>query len=422
MESGFALVLLGAALAPEDGGRRVAVFAALVAGLAAAGAGAGGAPRSPGFLAVTGALILVAALLTLGGAGLAARRGDRLGVLASALLLAGAVVEGAEARHPLAHAATGGVALAAAVLVGLGAMLVLLGRFVRFPDSVDGRPRPPWRRADLLGVVGGTAVAAIGPHLFPVIAGTILAVWSGWRRERAVGGSRVPGAPVLVLVLLPAAWLMAVIAGPEGLKIGTLPTLPLSPAAERLLAPAMLLGAWASAGLWPLQRQVPAAILAPVGALLLARVALPAIPDGVEHWRPVAMPVIVLGIWYAALSGRVAGVAVGLAWVGLLAGARPGLGGAALLLSAALGLELARNAPDRYERWRPVARAVAALAGGMGALLTVESGLGAEVVYTMLAAAGVAIIAGRGPTLPGEGRGRNQPMMASARRTTDPKV
>jgi hypothetical protein len=200
---------------------------------------------------------------------------------------------------------------------------------------------------------------------------------------------------MLTLLLLPAWWLLAAIAGPEGLAVGALPVLPISPAAEQLLAPILLVAAWSTAGLWPLHRQVPAALLAPVGALLLARVAVPAVPAGLEHWRPLAMPLIVLGIWHAALSGRLAAVAVGLAWVGLLGASRAGLTGAALLLAGALMLELATYSGKRFRSWKPAARVVSALVAGAGSLVAIESGLHAEVVYTVLAVGGVVVAAGR---------------------------
>jgi hypothetical protein len=124
-------------------------------------------------------------------------------------------------------------------------------------------------------------------------------------------------------------------------------------------------------------------------------VAVPAVPAGLEHWRPLAMPLIVLGIWHAALSGRLAAVAVGLAWVGLLGASRAGLTGAALLLAGALTLELAGDSGERFRSWKPAVRVVSALAAGAGALLAIESGLRAEVVYTVLAVGGVVLAAGR---------------------------
>jgi hypothetical protein len=188
---------------------------------------------------------------------------------------------------------------------------------------------------------------------------------------------------------------MATIAGPEGLAIGSLPELPWSPAAERLLAPLLILPAWAMSGLWPLHREEPAAFTAPVGALLLARVALPAVPDGVEHWRAAAIPVVLLGLWHAVLSRRWAAAPAALALVGLLSVRPGGQLGAALLLAAGLLVELGQRTRLGHRPLDVILRSGAALMGGVGALLTVEAGLRAEVVYTVAAAAALVAAAGR---------------------------
>lgn len=397
LEPGFVLVVLGAALLPDVAGRAcvLAAVAASSAGLAIAALTAGAAPLPAGFLAVDGALLVLAVVLALGSALLARRdhRGARVRIAVGALVT-GAIGLGWGGRRAVVAAPKGAMLLAAVVIVAVGAGFFLIGRLVRLPPPADD-VLPPRRLPAAMGVLAGVVAAAAGPHLPVVVAGVIVAAWSGWLLRRGAGGPRLPAAPVLTLLLLPAWWLMATIAGPEGLAVGTLPMLPISPAAERLLAPIFLVAAWATAGLWPLHRQVPAALLAPVGALLLARVVIPAVPDGLEHWRPLAMPLIVLGIWHAALSGRVTAVAVGLAWVGLLGASRAGLTGAALLLAGALTLELARHSGERLRSWKPAVWVISALAGGAGAVLAIESGLRAEVVYTVLAVGGVVVAAGR---------------------------
>lgn len=395
-------MLIASALLPGVGARRAAALAIVAGGLAMAGLQAGATPRPPGFLAVDGALFVLAVVLA-GVSAVLAGRSDRT---AASLVPAGAMVVGAgavawRARAVAAAAPVGPLVLAAAVLVAIGAACFLIGRSLCLApgqDEFSPGPRTAW-----LGLLAGTLAAAAGSSLPLVAGGVIVAAWSGWVLRRS-GGARVPLAPVLTLPLLGAWWLLAVIAGPEGLAVGTLPVLPTSPAAERLLAPVFLLAAWATAGLWPLHRQVPAALLAPVGALLVARVAVAVVPDGLEHWRALMMPVIVLGIWHAAVCGRLASVAVGLAWVGLLGASRGGLAGAALLLAAALVTVLAGHADARGRWWAMGTRAVAALAAGTGGLLAIESGLGAEVVYTVLAAGGIAIAAGHpGPERSDEG-------------------
>jgi hypothetical protein len=397
LESGFLLVVLGAALLPDVVARAsvLAAVAAGSAGLAIAALTAGATPLPAGFLAVDGALFVLAIVITLGSALLAGRerRGARVRIAVGALL-AGAVGLGWGGRRAIVAAPKGALLLAAVVLAAVGAGFFLIGRLVRLPPAAD-EESPPRRLPAAAGLLAGAVATAAGPHLSVVLAGVIVAAWSGWLLRRGRGGSRLPLAPMLTLLLLPAWWLLAAIAGPEGLAVGTLPMLPISPAAEQLLAPILLVAAWSTAGLWPLHRQVPAALLAPVGALLLARVAVPAVPAGLEHWRPLAMPLIVLGIWHAALSGRLAAVAVGLAWVGLLGASRAGLTGAALLLAGALMLELATYSGERFRSWKPASRVVSALLAGVGSLLAIESGLHAEVVYTVLAVGGVVVAAGR---------------------------
>jgi hypothetical protein len=217
-------------------------------------------------------------------------------------------------------------------------------------------------------------------------------------------------APTLTLLLLPAWWLMATIAGPESLRTAARPMLPLSPAAERALAPALLLAGWALSGLWPLHRQQPGPLSAIVGALLVARVAMPAVPDGMDHWRPLAMPLVVAGLWHGALGGRLSAMLIGLAWTGLLAAAPEGCIGAGLLLAGALAVELpglALGAPLR----RAAVRIAAGSLAGWGALLVVTAQLQHEVVYTVLAVGGIVAALGR-----------PQAMTASARSTTAPSA
>jgi hypothetical protein len=135
-------------------------------------------------------------------------------------------------------------------------------------------------------------------------------------------------------------------------------------------------------------------LLAAAGMLLLVRVAFPAVPDGLDHWRALAMPVVVLGLWHAALSCRWSGIAVALGWVALLGGGAGAVPIAALLLAIALVLQFLSGA-DLPARWAEPVGVAASLALGGGGLLAVEQGLAGEVVYTVLAAlAIVAALAG----------------------------
>ncbi|HEY7481729.1 MAG TPA: hypothetical protein VH680_14540 [Gemmatimonadales bacterium] len=243
----------------------------------------------------------------------------------------------------------------------------------------------------LLALLAAGATAALGPHVLPVFVGVLVAVWSGYRLVRPMSGRRLPVALTLVLVLAPAYWLLATIAGPIGLWIGELHLVPLSPAAESLLAAAMLLSAWNTAGLWPLHRQLPGVLVGVVGALLLVRVALPLTPAGLEQWRPLMVPVLVVGSWHAAAHGRWPLVAVGSAFQGIVSPAQMGMIGAWWLLGAALVLEVAAMAASPLAGVR-VAPILAWVSAAWGGLLVLEAGLRGEVVYTAVGTLGLALL------------------------------
>lgn len=415
METGFLLILVGAALVPAPGGRarRGAGLAALATGLALATLRAApstqGSLGPPGFVATDAALLVLGVLAAMAAAVEVLRAPHSAVTTAPAgLFVAGAGAAGWGGRAIIAEAAPGALLVAVMVLAAAGALLLAVGRFVRLPSPKAERP-PHRPAAAVAGLIAGAIAAAAGPYVGIVLTGAIVAAWSGYLLQRAAGGPKVPLAPALTLILLPAWWLMATIAGPIGLGMSALSTVPLSPAAERLLAPALLLGGWALAGLWPLHRQEPAPLTAIVGALLVVRVAIPSMPDGIDHWRPLAMPLVVAGIWHAALSGRLPSILIGLAWVGLLAATRDGCIGAGLLLAAALGLELSGRTAGR-----PAVRAALALLAGWGALLAVAAGLRGEVVYTVLAVGGIVAALGRPDTA--------QAITASDRSVTAPSA
>ncbi|HEX6614877.1 MAG TPA: hypothetical protein VF046_01085 [Gemmatimonadales bacterium] len=390
VQAGFLLGAAGAALMPLPLARGAAALAVVTAGLAIAAARAASWPFPAGFVAVDAALLIVAVVLGAVAVVMTLRRTtEALAVAGSLVLALGSVSLLWAGREQLLAVSLRG--LASAMLI-VAAVVVVLALLVRVAGREPSAAMTPIRHPAMIGLVLG-AVAMAGPHLALVVAGLVLAAWSGWWLARAVGLTRIPAAPLLTLVLVPACWFFWTIAGPESLRIASLPELPLSPAAELLLAPALLLAAWALAGLWPLHRQEPGALTAAVGLLLLARVALPAVPEGVDHWRPIAMPVVVIGLWHAALTRRWSLVAVAMAWVGMLAPAPGGPGGAGLLVAAALLLEAAvRLGPD-HARATLIVRLVAALAGSWGALLAASAGLHGEVVYTVVAVTGVAAAA-----------------------------
>jgi len=383
----FLLIAAGAALIPLPLSRGAAALAVVIGGLAIAAARAAAWPFPAGFLAVDAALVILASVLSAVAVVATLRRTrDARAVAGSSALAAGSVALLWGGRGQLLAASPRALAVSALIVV---AVVVVLAVLVRVAAREPFHATVPIRQRAMVGLVLG-AVAAAGPHLALVFAGAVVAGCSGWWLARAAGLTRVPTAPLLALVLVPSYWFIVTVAGPGSLRVAVLPELPLSPAAEVLLAPALLLAAWALAGLWPLHRQEPAAFTAPVGLLLLARVALPAVPDGLDHWRPLAMPVIVIGLWHAALAGRWSLMAVAMAWVGLLAPARGGSSGAGLLIAAALLLEGAARLDRAHGRATMLVRLAAVLAGSWGALLAVSAGLHGEVVYSVVAVAGAA--------------------------------
>ncbi len=277
--------------------------------------------------------------------------------------------------------------------------LAVFGALLLIAAAVGGWGRRPWTRAAveradlggsgrLLGVVLGTGLAALGNHVALVFAGVVLAAWSGWLLQReAQRLTPLPLAPALSLLLVPAYRLLSTIAGPEGLALSALPVIPLSPAAERLLAPPLLLVAWALGGLWPLHRQLPGALTAPAGALLIYRVGAAAMPEGLAYWRGAVFPLLVIGIWHAALARRLELVAVGGGLLGLASLDRNGIAGAGWLLATAAGMEVLR----RTRVGGALARGALIAMAGWGGVEATTGGLRAEVVYTVLAAAGAGV-------------------------------
>ena len=395
---GFLLVVLGAALLPLSRGRVLAMLASISSGLAVAGLQAG-PPRPasalpPGFVAGEAALLASGATLAIAAA-ISAVRSTR-----SPVAVAGwAAVAGGGLGLGLTGATYVGIAPAGALLgavvavAGVGLLLVAGGRLAgRAEAPVGHAPASP---LGLAAIAAGALLAALGAGAGSVFLGSMLAGIGGWIGRRASDPQPLPIAPILLLLLLPAWWLMATIAGPEGLAVASLADLPWSPAAERLLAPVLLVAAWALSGLWPLQREEPAVLTAPIGALLLVRVAIPAVPDGLEHWRALAMPLVVIGLWHALLTRDRAVAVAALAWVGLVTVSVAGQAGGALLLIGGLVLELADRTPSRMAGAVTILRAGAALIAGTGALLAVEGGVHTEVVYTALVAAALVAAAGR---------------------------
>jgi hypothetical protein len=413
---GWLALALGSALLGDGRERRLAAAGLLCLGLGlaawrASSTDATGPLASPdrlgeGFLVVNGGLLVLGVGLVLwaaasGGSG--PRRSVAVVVIAFgaiflARLSAGLLLEAGLMR-------VGGSAIA----LGLaGAVLLVLGRTIastgpartlgRRLFSEPLRPVLPANRS-AVGPVGamvvGAAATAAGPHVAVVFLGVIVAAWSAHFLFHPRGSRPAPVTPALTLLLVPTYWLLATIAGPEGLSVDALPFVPLSPAAEWLVAPALLLVGWSAGGLWPLHRQVPGALVGSLGALLLVRIALPLAPGGLEYWRPLAVPVLMVGTWHAAALARWPLLAVGAGLLGIAGLTQLGATGAGWLLGSALALELCSmvSLPVGLIRLAHVAAWVSAAWGG---LLVLGGGLRSEVVYTALGVVGLALLIARG--------------------------
>jgi len=278
-------------------------------------------------------------------------------------------------------------AVAVPATVG-GVAIDRLGPAKRFPEL----PGIVWPGASSrsLALAAGFGLGALGtavaPHAGVVFSGLALAALTDFLDRRQRGIARVPWFPCIVLVLAPAWWLMATIAGPVGLSLSTLPEIPFSPAAERLIALGLGVVAWAALGLWPLHRVFPDGLLAPLGIALWLRVASPAVPAGLEHWQPLFVAAGVLGLLGAAVTGRGAAACNALAFVALAANAPASAPAALILGSTGLALRIApRGAP------RGAAQRLAWMLAALALPFAFEAGFRSQVIYTLIAGAGTAL-------------------------------
>jgi len=392
----FLALVLAAPLLPPGRGRALAAVGAIAAGLALAGLHAGievpAAALPTAFLAVQSALFAGGAILGIAAAveGSLAARGSRARLAGAGLAAVGGIGVGLSATRYLRASALVPLVFGGLAMGAIGLALLWAGTRLRPSSgpSDDLLTRP----AGLIAIGTGALMAAASPWSGPILLGAVLAAAGGWMCARSRDARRLPLAPALTLALAPAWWLMRTIAGPEGLATASLPDLPWSPAAEQLLGALLLLAAWAMSGLWPLHREEPSLLTSPVAALLIARVALPAFPDGLDHWRALVMPLVLIGGLHGVLTGHRSEALTALAWVGLAAATAQGEVGAGLVLVGALILEAGERLGTRVD---VVARLIAALAIGTGALLVTEAGLRTEVVYTVCAVAGLVVAAGR---------------------------
>ncbi len=343
------------------------------------------------YVAASTGLMLAGATIALAAAAGALRRplpASRQSVPGALLVLVGAVAIALRAAPLLGSIGVRPVLLWGAGVTASWWALVAAGRLVRLRSAVAWLDRAVLARrpATTPGILSRAPRGAVGalvlggllmllaPHVGLALAGMVVASVGAEAVFR--GSRRVPVLPLITIALLPAWWLLGAVAGPLGLGTATLDQVPLSPAAARLVALPFGLVVWGWMGLWPLHGAVVPVMLAPLGAAFWLRVAEPVAAEGLAHWQPVFVALAVAGLWHAAADGRLTSVFVALALAALASLGPQSAAAAVLLLAAALA----------YDRARRLALAAAAAGAG----LAFAAGLRAEVVLTVLAAAGLA--------------------------------
>ena len=340
-------------------------------------------------LALLLALIPVSRLRALSGAGL------------------GLALLGAAGDRAGGHAAGTAFTTINEVMMLLGAAVVVAAAVLGFrrgapPGTMRDIPPPAPRYPDPL-LLAGLALAAAAPHLLLLELGVLLALVSAVRLALRPGVNprwlAVPlsGGALVGLALI----LMLTILGPDGGSIAALPGGPFSPPAERLLVMLLGGGALLLAGIPPLGRAPWGLALAPLAAILMARLAVPVLPGGLSEWQPLAMLLLLVSAGLAVFQGRWAGFAVVAGLAGLWSG-DPQAGFAALVLvlfgwlaeQAAAGRV---GLPMLRPRWAGLPLLVPALA----ALPVLTGGLRSQVVLSVaLVAVGIVALGARAARRP----------------------
>lgn len=344
-------------------------------------------------LAVLVVVIPVARLRALGGAGL------------GLVLLAAASDQSAGPSKGSAFATINEVLVVVGAMVVIGAAATGARRAPQ-PPPVPVFPQTPIPNPQPLLFVG-LALAAAAPHMLLFELGILLVLVAAVRNTIRV--RRRWWLTILVIggAMLGAAFILAAtILGPVGGGMAGLRDGPFSPAAGRLMV--MLLGAGTLllAGLPPVHLAPWGLGLAPLAAIVMVRVALPALSGGVGEWQPLAMSLLA-GAGVASAFARkwnAFAVAAGLGslWSGVAAGALAAqilvLWGWLLQLDAEGRLG---RIPKLGEPWAGLPLLLPALA----ALPALQAGLGAQVVVSVaLVVAGIAALLRESLRRPGVGQ------------------
>ena len=215
------------------------------------------------------------------------------------------------------------------ILAGLGLLIVLASLVAAWRGrGATDSPGEGWEPAPRAGhpgldpfLLAGLALAALAPHLLALGAGAMLALVAAARSAlHAKSPAWLVPAALTAVLLAGSLALTLTILGPGGGSVRGLPDGPFSPAAERWLA--LLFGGAAVlvAGIPPLHRAPWRLSLAPLGAVLIARIVAAGFPGGLAAWQPLAMLGVAVALGWATLAGRWPAVAAAAGLLALLSG------------------------------------------------------------------------------------------------------
>jgi hypothetical protein len=271
-----------------------------------------------------------------------------------------------------------------AVLIGLGGALLLHGAAALIPAAPLAPPARPAGRPWWVGACVA-ALALFAPHAVVMAAAMVgLLLWIRRPVAAALAGLALSG----------ALWVSSAIAGPVGLGLSTIAVVPFSPYAEVTLGAVFIVAALIIAGVLPFGWRTGSAVLAPVAAALVLRIVLPALPEGVVHWRsPISVWLLAAGV-VAAVRGRVDAWLAATGLYVLFAGSGPAAGWSGLLLTVVASGAVLMPGEGAW-RLRGV------MVGTVSAAMALAAGLGAaleqEVVYSVLFAALSVVLLARLP-------------------------
>ena len=284
------------------------------------------------------------------------------------------------------------------MLLGVGALVVVVAaaiavtriRSASQTELLPDQPRPPTPAAPLL-LLSGLTLAFVALHLLLVELGMLLVLVAAIRDVLVT--RKIPWLLVLLTgggILGAALVIAGTILGPDGGTMATLREGPFSPAAERLLVMLFGAGTLVLAGVPPFHRAPWGTGLAPLAAIVMARITLTALPGGVLEWQPLAMLLLAGAVVSAALIRRWPALAVAAGLASLWSGVPSGVFAAEVLILWGWLLDMLGPGrmgwlPKLGERWG----GLALLLPGLAALPVLEAMLGAQVVTSVVCVAGV---------------------------------